>query len=261
MEVDGVEVFLRRTAGEGTPILMVHGNPGSSDDWLPFIERMGGPVIAPDLPGFGRSGRPARGLTMHELASFYERLLAELGVERHKLAAHDWGAMALIAEQRRPELLERLVVINAVPLLEGYRWHWVARIWRRRGLGELANATASRYGTALVLRQARGDRKPMPAEFVDGIHEHLDAGTKRAILALYRSAPEPALAAAGANLGVIECPALVVWGGSDPYLPAWLGAAYAERLANAELLELPELGHWPWMEDPNVIERVTSFLE
>ena len=34
--------------------------------------------------------------------------------------------------------------INVVPLLPGYRWHWVAQIWRRRGLGELANATTTK---------------------------------------------------------------------------------------------------------------------
>jgi pimeloyl-ACP methyl ester carboxylesterase len=40
--------------------------------------------------------------------------------------------LVLIGAQRRPELIERLVVINSVPLLPGYRWHWIAQLWRRR---------------------------------------------------------------------------------------------------------------------------------
>ena len=54
MEVDGLEVHLRR-AGDA-PIIYLHGVPTHSWDWLPFLERLGG--IAPDLPGFGRSGKP-----------------------------------------------------------------------------------------------------------------------------------------------------------------------------------------------------------
>jgi pimeloyl-ACP methyl ester carboxylesterase len=70
---------------------------------------------------------------MYGLSAFLERCLDELGVTRRKLVVHDWGSLALIGAQRRPELVEKLVVIDGVALLPGYRWHWVAQIWRRRG--------------------------------------------------------------------------------------------------------------------------------
>ena len=54
-EIGGLEVFWR--AGEAAPILYLHGVPNSSGEWVPFLERTGG--LAPDLPGFGRSGKPA----------------------------------------------------------------------------------------------------------------------------------------------------------------------------------------------------------
>ena len=53
---------------------------------------------------------------MYGLSAFLERCLEELGVGRRKLVVHDWGSLALIGAQRRPELVEKLVVINAVPL-------------------------------------------------------------------------------------------------------------------------------------------------
>ena len=105
--------------GEGTPTVYCHGNPTHGEDWVPFLER-GGPAVAIDMPGWGRSDRPdpARfDYSMYGLSAFLERCLDELGVERRKLVVHDWGALALIGAQRRPELVERLVVINAVPLL------------------------------------------------------------------------------------------------------------------------------------------------
>src|SRR6476469_6624506 len=121
LAVDGVRVFYRRVAGEGTPVVYCHGNPTHGEDWLPFLQR-GGPALAIDMPGWGRSARPAHfDYSMHGLSAFLERCLEELGVGRRKLVVHDWGALALIGAQRRPELVERLVVIDAVPLLPGYR--------------------------------------------------------------------------------------------------------------------------------------------
>jgi pimeloyl-ACP methyl ester carboxylesterase len=54
-EVAGLAVHIRQ-AGDA-PILYLHGVPTHSWDWIPFLERFGG--SAPDLPGFGRSAKPA----------------------------------------------------------------------------------------------------------------------------------------------------------------------------------------------------------
>ena len=265
VDVDGVRTFMRRRPGKGPPTVFVHGNPTHSEEWMPFLGRIDGPAVALDLPGWGRSERPPPGRfvgTMHGLASFLERLLDRLGIDEYRLVAHDWGALSLVAAQARPDRVRRLVLINAVPLLPGYRWHWIARyVWRRRGIGEFFNAITTRPGTALLLRQATADGRPMPDEFVDMIWRHFDRGTRRAILELYRSAPEDALAAAGSRLGELACPAMVLWGADDPYLPVEFARRYAARLPDAELVELPDAGHWPWIERPEVIDRVVGFLD
>jgi pimeloyl-ACP methyl ester carboxylesterase len=260
--LDGVRVFYRRVAGDGVPTVYFHGNPTHSADWLPFLER-GGAAIAIDMPGWGRSDRPDPSrfdYTMYGLSAFLERCLNELGIEKRKLVVHDWGGLGLIGAQRHAESIERLVVINSVPLLPGYRWHWAAQIWRRRPLGEIFNALTTRSGAALILRQARGDRTAMPAEFVDMIWDYLDQGTKRAVLALYRDADPPRLAAAGSDLSRLACPSLVLWGDRDPYLPTKFASDYARALPNAELEVVAGAGHWPWIDDPTAIDRVLDFL-
>jgi pimeloyl-ACP methyl ester carboxylesterase len=260
VEVDGVETFYRRVPGEGTSTVYVHGNPTHSGDWLPFLER-GGAALAIDLPGWGRTEKPAGfDHTMHSLSAFHERALAELGIGPRRLVVHDWGALALIGAQRRPDLVERLVAIDAVPLLPGYRWHWVAQLWRRRPLGELLNATATRASLALLMRQARGDYSPMSDPFVEMVWEHWDAGTQAAILALYRDADPAVLAVAGRDLGRLDCPALVLWGERDRYLPLRFGAAYAQALPGGRLEVVRGAGHWPWIEEPAVVDRVLEFL-
>lgn len=263
LQVDGVRVFYRRVPGEGTPVVYCHGNPTHGEDWIPFMER-GGPSVAIDIPGWGRSERPDPSrfdYSMNGLSAFTERCLGELGVGRRKLCLHDWGSLMLIGAQRRPESVERLVVINVVPFTPGYRWHWIAQIWRRRPLGEIANATATRASTALTMRQASGDRKPMPPEFVDSVWNHWDRGTSRALLRLYRHADPDRLVAAGRDLGRLDCPALVLWGDRDPYLPAKFGEDCAAALGDAEFEVRAGAGHWPWIDDPSVVDRVIEFLD
>ena len=262
VDVDGVAVNLLESQGPGIPTVFVHGVPTSARLWLPFIARLEGPALAPDQPGFGRSGPPAHGAaTLEGYSRNLERLLEVLEVDRYNLVVQDWGGLALHTAQQHPERINRLVVINAVPLLPGYEWHWVARLWRRRVIGEMLNRSATRFATSRLLRLARAGNAPMPDEFIDLIWDGWDRDTQDAILSLYRSADPDVLAAAGSGLAAIQAPAMVLWGREDPYIPTRFGRAYAARLPNANLVELARAGHWPWLDRPEVIDRVIGFLE
>jgi pimeloyl-ACP methyl ester carboxylesterase len=197
---------------------------------------------------------------MHGLGRFIERFLDTLGISEHALVVHDWGVVGLIAAQRRPERVTGLVIVNAVPLLPGYRWHWIARwFWRVPVAGELANATTTKAGLRLLSRTA-SPVGAVPEELIEMTWRGWHRGTWPAMLDLYRSADPDQLAAAGDRLGDLTCPALVAWGTDDPYLPPRLARAYAERLPNAELIELDRAGHWPWLERPELVDRVARFL-
>jgi pimeloyl-ACP methyl ester carboxylesterase len=274
-EIDGLPVFWRSASlaegangasaaaagtgeAEGSVALYLHGVPDSSDVWLEFLARSGG--LAPDLPGFGRSGKPGSlSFTIDEYADFIEAFLALAGVERVRLVVHDWGAVGLAFAQRHPERVERLVVIDAVPFLPGYRWHRTARIWRSPVLGELAMGAINERTLRWLSREGNATAGPMPQQWRDSVLAHFDQGTQRAILRLYRSSPPDVLAAAGGELAELGVPALVVWGQRDPYIPARFGRAYADVLG-AQLVELEDAGHWAWLDRPDVIDRVVEFL-
>ena len=261
-QVAGVEIFFRHAPSpEGRPpVLYVHGNPTNSDDWLPFLERTGG--IAPDLPGFGRSDKPAHfDYSIEGYSAALEQLLAQLEVERYSLVVHDWGGAALGMAQRAPERVERLVIMNCLPLLPGYRWHRLARIWRTPLLGELFMGSSTRWGLKQLSREGTAAPGPAPDEFIDRVWKHFDHGTQRAILKLYRSAPVSGLERAGDHLGELRCPALVVWGQDDPYIPAVFASRFADALGGDTRVELlPGVRHWPWIDDPGVIDTVADFL-
>jgi pimeloyl-ACP methyl ester carboxylesterase len=254
-------VFWREApVADGTPPpLYVHGVPTNSDDWLAFLARTGG--LAPDLPGFGRSGKAGNlDYTIDGYADFIERYLDLVAVERVSLVVHDWGVVGLAFAQRHPERVARLVIVDAIPFLPGYRWHRTARLWRTPLLGELAMGATTRPLMRWSTREARPGREPMPDAWLDTVFDHFDQGTQRAILRLYRSGSPDVLAAAGARLQTLTMPALVVWGQADPYIPARFARAFAEVLPDAELLELPDAGHWPWLDRPDLVERVADFL-
>jgi pimeloyl-ACP methyl ester carboxylesterase len=241
-------------------IVYLHGVPESGDMWKPFVDRTGGD--APDLPGFGRSEKPADGdYSFTGLARWFAHHTEHL--DSYSLVVHDWGAVGLLAAMERPEAVERLVIMDAVPFLPGYRWHPLARVWRRRGAGELFMGLSNKW--AFRLLAARQSETQVPErvldEQIDAIWKHFDHGTQRAILRLYRSAPEELLAEAGRDLGRIRAPTLVVWGAKDPYLDPRFAHDYGAALGGSVEVDVVEdAGHWPWYEQPAVIDRVAAFV-
>ena len=110
------------------------------------------------------------------------------------MLAHDWGAVGLMLGDR----IERLVLIDVVPFLPGYKWHRFARIWRTPVLGELFQGSTTKWGLKRFL-------PGMSDDFIDSIWDHYDHGTQRAVLKLYRSAPQEVLERAGREARRDQC--------------------------------------------------------
>jgi pimeloyl-ACP methyl ester carboxylesterase len=240
---------------DGPPILWLHGVPNAGEMWRPFLERAGG--VAVDAPGFGLTSKRADlDYSIAGYRAFVERFLDHLGWDRCRLVGHDWGGgFALAFAQAAPERVQRLALVNSVPFLPGYRWHRVARLWRTSGVGELLMGSTNR----ITLRLGRG-YFGLPQSLDEDVLAHFDQGTQRAILKLYRSAPEDVLADAGRHLGDVTAPALVVWGDRDPYIPARFGDGFAAALGDATVEHLPDAGHWPWLDRPDAIARVCDWI-
>lgn len=259
-DIDGLETFWHEHPPKGAvPVLYVHGVPTNADQWLPFLERTGG--VALDLPGFGRSDKPPGfDYSIPGYRRFLQAFVDARGLERFSLVVQDWGGgLGLALAQEVPERVERLVVMDAVPLLPGYRWHRIARLWRTPVVGELVMGATLKRGLKLTSREATALDGPLPDEFIDMIWRHWDQGTMRAILKLYRSAPPEVLEREGARLGEIDSPALVLWGAHDPYLPTEFAHAYGKALG-AEVDVLDDAGHWIWIDRPDVVDRVARFV-
>jgi len=261
--VAGLATHWREAPASGRPaVLYVHGVPTASWDWNPYLERIGG--VAPDLPGFGTSAKPADfDYSIAGHARWLEAFTEAVGLERFSLVVHDWGGVVGLAlAQRVPERIERLVIHSHAPCLSGYRWHWVARLWRTPVVGELFMATSTKWGFRQLSRESNVKPGPLPEWFVDRAWEDFDRGTRRAILGIYRSTSPETLVATGARLGELRCPTLILWPSDDPYIgPEW-GKRYADVLGGDVRVEMIEgAGHWTWLDRPDVIEQAVDFLD
>ena len=260
IELGGAPVFYRLAGDAHPPVLYVHGAPTSSNDFLALLERTGG--VAPDMPGFGRSAKAVNlTYTLDSHADFIGDLLDQLGVDRVALVGHAGGAAAgLVFAQRAPERVDRLVLIDPLPLFPFHRSRR-EQLLRTRGLGELAMGSVTRKVFTRMLRQAAGTTPEIwTDERVADAWEMFDQGTQRAILRLLRDSDDHRLQVAGASLGDLQMPALLIWGDADPWLPVALATQYTERLPHAELRLVPGAGHWPWLEDPAVADAVADYV-
>ena len=260
--VGGVRSLVRE-AGEASAreaVVFVHGNPGSSEDWLDLMGRVGGftRAVAPDMPGFGKADRPRTfEYTVPGYAAHLDGVLRELGVDRAHLVLHDFGGpWGLEWASRHPKAVASITLVN-VGIMIGYRWHKYARVWRTPVLGELFQLTGTRGMLHKVLNAE--NPKPFPPAFVNRMLDDMDWGTKRAVLRLYRATGDiDGLSKELAErLTPLQLPALVLWGTGDTYVPSRFAEAQRAYFVDTQVHLLDGCGHWPFIDDP---ERCASLI-
>jgi pimeloyl-ACP methyl ester carboxylesterase len=246
-------------------VVFVHGNPGSAKDWCTLMQVVAphGRVIALDMPGFGHADKPAEyPYSVEGGTAFLTEALKQLGVLRAHLVLHDFGGpWGLLWGAMNPLAFASLTLINT-GVLKGYRWHYMARIWRTPLLGELQQLITTRRGFRWGM--SIGAPRGLPLAFVNRMYDDLDWGTKRAILKLYRATSDLSGRSEmlGKMLSPLNTPTLVVWGAADPYLPVRFAEQQKETFANAQVVLLPESGHFPFADDPQgVADAVVPFLQ
>lgn len=105
-DVDVLDTHISyQSSGSGTNLVFLHGNPGSAHTWRNVLPRVGrGRLLAPDLVGMGRSGKPDIPYHFDDHARYLDAWFDALGLDRVVLIGHDWGgALAFDWAARHPE--------------------------------------------------------------------------------------------------------------------------------------------------------------
>ncbi|MHA6763858.1 alpha/beta fold hydrolase [Streptacidiphilus sp. PAMC 29251] len=231
-------------------LILVHGVPETAAIWEPLRRALGrDDVITLSPPGFGAPVPEGFGATSDDYLAWLVGELEQIEGPID-LVGHDWGGghVQRVAA-RRPDLIRSWCSDIAGGTDPAYVWHDLAQLWQTPGVGE--ETVVSRFG-APVERQVAGLVKGgMTAEAAAASVAAAGPEMGRCILALYRSAAQPALAGWGAELERAERrPALVINATADAYVG---GPALAHRAAGrlgAEEAVLEGLGHWWMLQDP-----------
>ncbi|MEV4058170.1 haloalkane dehalogenase [Amycolatopsis sp. NPDC049688] len=102
--------------GTGTPIVFLHGNPGSSHSWRHVLPHVGGGrLLTPDLIGMGRSPKPDIAYTFADHAAHLDAWFDALGLDDVVLVGHDWGgALAFDHAARHPGRVRGLAFFETI---------------------------------------------------------------------------------------------------------------------------------------------------
>jgi pimeloyl-ACP methyl ester carboxylesterase len=245
--------------GTGPVLVALHAFPLDSGMWRPQIEELDGRyrVIAPDLPGFGRSAVSA-GLTMDAIADVVAELLDHLGVnERVAVAGVSMGGYAALAFARLyPQRLRALILADtkADPDDEPARAN-------RDKLIQLATDRGPAAVLDQLLPKLLGPgtlaNRPAAAQRVRELAARQTRDGIVAALKALRDRPD-----AGPGLAHIAVPTLVLVGDQDAITPPEKAKALADAIPNARLETIPVAGHLSNLERPELFtSAIRDFLD
>jgi len=270
MAMDGGELHYHE-AGEGPPLLLLHGSGPGVSAWANFSGNLGfftrkWRVIMPDLPGYGKS--PASlGAAPPDTVKVVLRLLDGLGIDTADVIGNSFGGM--VASQiaaHHGQRVRRFVSIGGIGL-------YTLSSFPAEGFRRLVDFVEDPNREKLVawLKSMVYDESYVTDEMIEG---RLALATQPDVLAasrmVYSRAALNAIAAgmrgpnalAGvAHLPSIEAPTLLCWGRDDRVTPLDGALVPMRIIPNCELHVFPNCGHWTMIEQRAAFEAtVEAFL-
>ncbi len=236
VQVNGVPVSYE-VAGEGEPLVMVHGLSESTRVWyknLPaLVQRYR--VYLVDLPGFGAMRKFHQHFKLTEAGAWLNGWLQAMGLEEISLVGHSMGgyvSMALAAAY--PERVKRLVLVDSIGISAGLPVD------------------------SLVPLALRAIRRSTPGLWLCITYDYLRAGQ----MMVRKAAQQIVDLDASDVLSAVRAPTLLIWGEEDDLVPCDLGRQLHERLPGARLQVMAGANHFCMYERPREFNQsLLAFLQ
>ena len=250
-------------AGDGPPVVLLHGSNTSSVSLQPILERLEGVrAIAVDRPGFGLS-QPApvpRERFRDAAIAFVDEVLDALALQTSAIAGNSmggtWGVWYALA---RPERVRQLVLLGSAPLLPGTRPPLPLKLMSAPLLGDVLPHVVKPNRKLLIRLMASMGEKDTIVRYPELIESLISAArdpvSAAANLAELRAIISPRGFRPSARLETdalrqLSVPTLMIWGDHDPVGTIEAARAIASLVPRAQLETLPA-GHVPYLGHPD----------
>jgi pimeloyl-ACP methyl ester carboxylesterase len=257
------------TAGQGPPVILLHGFAETSQMWRPIIPLLAEKfrVIAPDLPGIGDFSIPADKIDMISSASRIHALVRSLGVEKARVVGHDIGLMVAYAYATQfPAETEKLVVMDAfLPGVPGWEAIYDSpNIWHFRFNGEYPEALVKGrertyfeyFWNVFAADKTRSIPEPDRKTYTEAYSK---PGRMRAAWAYFASWPQLAKDFSQLSQTKLTMPVLSI--GGEKSLGNELAAQMKLVADDVTVVVLPNTGHWILEERPKeTTDALVKFL-
>ncbi len=244
--VQGVPTRLL-AAGQGPAIVFIHGTGGSGKVWFNQLRRFEADyrVLAPDLPGYGRTPLPDFIRSVDDYPAFVLALLDALGLSQAILVGNSMGGrVALQLALDHPERVAGLVLINS----SGLKLPGIPTV-------NVRETDPADFAAKLFYRAPGDSRAALAERFVDTPEQ------QQARQTMLRLTAGPLRHDMQDRLGEILAPTLVIWGEGDRIIPPVYANTFAAAIPEARLAMIERAGHVPMLERPGAVnEAIARFL-
>jgi len=270
IELHGHEVVYR-VAGDGPPVVLVHGMLNASRHWAAVAERLAERhlVIAPDLIGHGDSATPRGDYSLGAHAAVIRDLLAALGIERATMVGHSLGGgIAMVFFWQFPERVERLALVSSgglgdhvSPLLRSAALPGASALISLAGHPRLTDSL-DRAGGAL---RDRGSSLGVQLQAIARALRPLGSiGAREAFVQSLRAVIDrhgQRVSATDRLYLLRDMPTLIAWGDRDRTIPVEHGRAAHRAVPGSRFVTIPGAAHFPHLERPDALaEALADFI-
>lgn len=273
---NGFDHHLRRAGDDGPTMVLLHGWPETSYCWRHVMTAFGDEyqMIAPDLRGFGDTGKPDGPHDKATVAGDIWTIMDAKGIENAILVGHDIGArVAMRMTLDQPDRVSSLIVMNGrYPPLGSLktsdtgqaRERWYFFFQQHPDLVEaLVSKDVQAYYQHFLEHWSYPDFHFDAEEIAEYVRAFSQPGAIRGGCAHYQAALNEDEAQWAADVGkIVATPTQILWGQNDVVSPPLYTEGYDTVFTNMELHFIDKCGHFPHEEQPTeTIALMRAFLD
>ncbi|MDK2949133.1 MAG: hypothetical protein PWQ56_298 [Patescibacteria group bacterium] len=229
VNINGIDVFYK-IAGEGKPLLILHGWGGGSFSWMRIIEDLasnGFQLIVPDLPGFGKTEAPKEIWGISDYSKFVDNFIKEVGIKDASVLGHSFGGGIIT---KMENIYGKIIFCDAAIIRK-----------ERLSIRQKFSRFISRIGKKIVSQNFFAYRFFEKATyFISGTYDYYSANPL--MKDIFKKVISEDLSL---MLGEIKNPCLIIWGDKDKITPTEDAYFLNKKIINSELKIIKNCGHNP----------------